>query len=471
MTIDKDVFSKQSASLKTAERKDLRGIKDYLTKAKIVALTQSPFIYSLLSSAEIKLVDNVPIAAVSKNGVLLVNPSGLMSVATTPKQAVSILLHEALHLGLGHYDRVGERDRRLYNIASDCVINNALAEHGFMIDLPIYERGLVNPKVINNITHVSVNDIKKMDAEAIYNSLDKQAKQPDPLGPPGPSGPLKPGLPQPGAVDKIASKAGFGDKAEDLHDKDVKEEEGETIQEGSPEVYRKVNDEKELDYKKALAKAKVQSAMQAGTIPAGLDRLIDELLEPKVDWHSQLKAHLSRGLGSLVISTWRIPSRRFPYSPGKQMVTKPTAWALVDTSGSISEENLKRFLTEMYSISRAVQVPIKVMCFDAAAYEIHEAKTPGEIVTKVMPKIKGGGGTEIEPALKALLERKNFKRDDAVVVMSDGDIFDLKEDEVQNNFKKIASNASSLIFLSTLRTREDLSKDLPVTTKILEVKD
>jgi len=162
------------------EEKAISQVKKYLATAKVVALSKSPFLYSILSGSEIRLTNKVPVAAVDRNGVLYINPKGLQEVAPEPKQGVSLLLHETLHIALGHFKRLTgpQVNYKVANIAEDAVINNALAESGYLIDLPIYKEGkLVDMRTISNMTDKSFSDIKDNDAEEIYDELMGKAKQ------------------------------------------------------------------------------------------------------------------------------------------------------------------------------------------------------------------------------------------------------------------------------------------------------
>lgn len=465
-------------------------LKKYLSTAKVVALSKSPFLYSVLNGLEIRTTDKVPVAAVDANGVLYLNPKGIMEVAPLPKQGVSLLLHEALHCALGHFKRLSgpNINHTVANIAEDAVINNALEESGYLIDLPIYKEGkLVDMRTISNMTGKPISELKDKDAEEIYDMLMKDAMQKQKQR--GQKADQKSAGQQ---IEQDASRyGGWSDESADTSlgkGKEIepadkgkigKQEagEGNVLQKGHPDVYKQnpITGEKEYDPKAALNKAKVDSEMMGkgvGTLPAGLARIVNKLTESKVDWRSQLRTQLQRGLGSLIISSWQVPSRRWGESyPGTKMVTKPDVWCIVDTSGSISQEQLEQFMAEVYSISRNFGVPVHVLPFDAQYYEILTARRPDEVVRKVMMKMKGGGGTEIEPAITHLLEEKKFKPKDAVVIMSDGDIFDLGRTSVKDKMNRLANNSSTFIFLTVRRPKEELRPHLPQQTKLLEVRD
>ena len=489
------------------EAGDVARLKKYLQQAKVVALNQSPFIYSLLSGIEIRTTDKVPIAGINPHGILYLNPKRFLEIAPEPKQGISILLHEALHTGFGHFKRVGNKNPEAYNWAGDAVINNALIKSGYLIDLPIYKaRQMIDMRTIHEITKKDIKDLETLDADDIYDELMKNAK-PQQKGQKGQSGQSQKGQKpengdgegedgedgENGETDSsgIPKPSGWGKDSGDIGNKNTpkdepgkpgqEEKEGkgkdkDIIQEGNRDLYKEDPNtgKKTYDHKRALNKAKVDSEMLGhgmGTLPLGMQRIINQLTKPKVDWRSQLRSSLNNGIGSLITTTWQYSSRRFgELVPGTKMYTKPTVWCLIDTSGSISEPMLNQFMSEVYGISKQYQVPVKVMSFDASAYELVEGRTPGEIISKVLPKISGGGGTEIETAMNGVLEHHKFKSPDAFVIMSDGDIFDLNKPIVQKYLKTVSEKASTALFLSTRKTREELSKELPPRMKILEVR-
>jgi hypothetical protein len=354
-------------------------------------------------------------------------------------------------------------------------------------------------ETISTITNKSVGELKDKDAEEIYDTLMGKAKQQQKgqgqqqkgqgqgqqqQQQQGQGGQQGQGDIGNQITQEAEKEGGWGEKSMDTalgKGKELGEDsegEGNVVQKGNPDLYKRdpVTGEKEYDNKAGLNKAKVDAEMLGkgmGTMPSGLARMVNKLTEAKVNWRSQLRTQLSRGLGSLVVSSWQVPSRRwgdYDY-PGTRMVTKPNVFAVLDTSGSISEEQLEQFLSEVYSISRNYGGRVSVLPFDAEEYEIVEARTPSDIIHKVIPKMKGGGGTEIEPAITHLLNERKFRPKDAVVIMSDGDIFDIEKNSVKDKMNRLANNSSCFIFLTIRRPKEELRPLLPRQTKLLEVSD
>jgi len=207
-----------------------------------------------------------------------------------------------------------------------------------------------------------------------------------------------------------------------------------------------------------------QSAKMAGNLPLGLERVFERLLKPKVRWNTLLKCFIREAYGRLEQSTWLRPNRRgIPLIPGKIYLAQPRVWCLIDTSGSISEQELNQFISEVYAITQQLGVEVTVICWDAEAYEPVEARSPSDVVTKVARKIRGGGGTVIAPALRKTL--KQMRRFDIVTVLTDGEIFDIEDSETQRLLQQVLWKSSVFVFVTTYRVPK-----LPSGVRVVSMK-
>jgi hypothetical protein len=68
-------------------------------------------------------------------------------------------------------------------------------------------------------------------------------------------------------------------------------------------------------------------------------------------------------------------------------------------------------------------------------------------MNKFASRLRGWGGTEIYPWLERV--NKTMKMRDLVVVMSDGQIWDIDYQRTQELLRKVASKASVAIFVTT----------------------
>ena len=219
-------------------------------------------------------------------------------------------------------------------------------------------------------------------------------------------------------------------------------EEGRVLNEGDPEdvsvasaedVERRV----ERKYTEAVIVAKM-----AGRIPGWAERVLSEILKPKVQWRRLLRALLTKGMGKKVKRTWSRPSRKHPSFPGKELLKAEKVVILVDTSGSIGERELQQFLTEVYAIVKEV-AEVVVVPWDAVVYEEQIIRRSSDIKGI---KIKGGGGTVIRPALE-LVDRKY--PDSMIVILSDWHIADISEYGTEELLKR---NAGRIVAVTTSAT-------------------
>jgi predicted metal-dependent peptidase len=158
----------------------------------------------------------------------------------------------------------------------------------------------------------------------------------------------------------------------------------------------------EQDWKAVVAQAAVSSAGR-GYMPAELESIISNILNPRVDWRTVLWQFVNATAKDDY--RWSPPNRRHihrgMYLPSLKSEEVEIAVA-VDTSGSIGDDMLKAFISEVQSI---LELNMKVTLYyiecDAAVHKFLELMN-GQNVLEVVGKIKGRGGTDFRPAFKAL---------------------------------------------------------------------
>lgn len=268
-----------------------------------------------------------------------------------PEEQLFLLVHEALHVAYMHMMRLSGRDMRKWNWACDYVINLHLVERGFKIP----SVGLLDHKY------------KGMRAEQIYDLL--------------------PNDPPPELM-------------EDLVESD---EDHEAI---------------ERDIQDILIRASMQAKMagdKPGTIPGEIEIFLQKLLNPKLPWDKLMRKWLQKF--AKTDYSWRKPNRRFfpkfhlPSLHGVKMINAAIA---VDTSGSVTDEEFHRAVSETYGMINLLR-PEKVtfIQFDTNIKSVDEIKTAGDMMNI---KFTGRGGTLIEP----VLEWANAEKPELLLVFSDG---------------------------------------------------
>ena len=408
-----------------------------LVKARLRLLEEQPFFGVLSTYLQLREDKRIRTAAVTETlDTLLYNPDFIEGL--NDKQTEFLFAHEVLHLVLDHFDRRGDRNDiavtpdgeilPLWNIATDYAVNSVLVEEG-VGEMP--EGGLHDPS------------FAKQDAEKIYEQIKSTARTVSVPSPDGESGEGDgDGDGEGGGGDGDQSSGGGQGQSADGEDQSSSKKEGYKVENGTLDQHPDLNkadklnktdkssssssgksDQKTVEdlkrewLRRAVSAAQV--AKQQGKLPAGLETLVEALTTPQVDW----RAYLARFLRSAAKDDYSYshPDRRFVsqgiYMPDLHTETCEIVVA-VDTSGSISNEELTQFLSEVAEISATIpSIRLHLICCDAEVqsyqvFEGYEAFDFREV------KLKGRGGTDFRPVFDFIEE--NAISPDALVYLTDG---------------------------------------------------
>jgi len=178
----------------------------------------------------------------------------------------------------------------------------------------------------------------------------------------------------------------------------------------SKEVKKLVEDQ----LKHQLKQVAEQVKKSRGTIPGELKDIIDNILKkvpPIFNWKAYLRRMLGHGYEIYTKSTRKVPSFRFEDSSSLKIRKRQNILVGVDTSGSVSEKELKEFFQEIYHVWKA-KATIDVLECDAQTYPVKPYKG------KFDGKVSGRGGTDFEPVIKYYND--HIERYDLCVFFTDG---------------------------------------------------
>lgn len=183
---------------------------------------------------------------------------------------------------------------------------------------------------------------------------------------------------------------------------------------------------------KAKKMAVLEARRNAGFLPGRAFRQINSLVEIKVPWEKAVKTKMKEHIDDTnVLSSWSKASRRNSGYPGNFRLGKGDVWLLTDTSGSVSDEDLRNMVgVGLNYIKKNSNKKLKLIPWDANAYQEIIVKNNNDL--DKISKIKGGGGTRVQPALEAVLRNKReggLKRSDVVVICTDSELFISEEKE------------------------------------------
>jgi predicted metal-dependent peptidase len=181
------------------------------------------------------------------------------------------------------------------------------------------------------------------------------------------------------------------------------------------------NGRNEIEWKTAIAGA-AASARAQGKLPAALERLLEEVLNPQVDWSEKVIGWFNRKPGGGTYD-WRKADRRFItrniIAPARSGFGAGPIVVAIDTSGSIGQKELSVFFGEMFGILDDVRPTcIHVIWCDAAVNRVDEIHDTADLLELRMKKAPGGGGTAFEPVFDKVVELGI--EPDALIYLTDG---------------------------------------------------
>ncbi|MFO8153974.1 MAG: VWA-like domain-containing protein [Thioalkalivibrio sp.] len=327
-----------------------------------------------------------------------------------------VLAQQALHCALLHFARRGHRIRNRWDLACDFAVNPILIHDGLTAP----------PDTLYSA------EFEGMTAEEIYPLLQDDETEPSPdenledtpgerqRGPDDPTPAREEQRPDGEDKDRDEDRDEGEDTGTD-RDGDEDRDRGESRgpesgteeqaqprerEDGYPQgahepppLSAQERETLEVQWKQRLAGA-AQQAMQAGKLSRDLARLVDYVLAPKLPWR-MLLAHYMTAQARDDYSYMRPSSRRGEPAilPSLRSQQVDVVIAL-DTSGSISREEMLEFLSEIDAIKGQIRARVVLQACDARLNPdgpwIFEAWE-----RLVMPEsFKGGGGTDFRPVFE-----------------------------------------------------------------------
>ena len=348
-------------------------IVEKLTTAREGLLLKAPFFGNMATRMQLKdASDWCPTAAT--NGRDFYYNKDFVSQLSV-KKLEFLFGHEILHCVLDHFGRAGSRDRRLCNIAQDFAVNQIL----------------VDERVGEKITEVQIcldSKYRGMAWEEIYDDLYEKAEKISMEDLMKELGDL---------LDEHINEDGQSGKGNG--DKDDKEGKGPGGM--SKEEAQKIRDE--------IKEAMIQSAAAAGAgkVPAGIQRLIKDLTEPKMNWRQIVRQEIQ----SIVRNDYSFvrPSRKGWQTgailPGMIPDTTIDVAIAIDMSGSIGDEDATTFLSEVKGIMDQYEdFKITLFCFDTEIYN-PQVITQDNAMDLLDYEPQGGGGTDFEACFNFMKEQ------------------------------------------------------------------
>ena len=314
-----------------------------------------------------------------------------------------VVLHENLHKAFRHlttWKKLHDENHQLANAACDYVINLKLK------DLDPSERTIAMPRWADGELKGQPMGLvderfRGMHAKQVFDILKQEQKD-------------KCSGNDEGDGESAGGNSGGKGTSEgfDEHDWDGAREMTET---------EKKDLEREID--QAIRQGVMAHQKIAGTGGGDLDRDLLDLLEPKVDWREMLREFVKSTCHAKDTSSWRRVNRRFlsagTYMPSLIGEKVGHLTIAVDTSGSVGQEELSGFLTEVKGIAEEVkpsQVDLIYWDSRVAGHEEYTENMIGDIINSTKPR--GGGGTSPSCVSEYLKDKRIAP--ECIIMLTDG---------------------------------------------------
>jgi len=348
--------------------------------------TNGVFYASLISQMRRIPLEGEKAKALSTCGVTIKN--GRIELYWNPKffetltldEARAVLEHECNHIVRDHIPRFKDKDQNIGNLATDLAQNQ-------------YIQGLPKDCVMLDKFPKEWKLKEKESAEYYYDEMMKHANKISVSK--NPDGSYHVTIKDP----KGKTIAEF-----DVNDMDGSEWKDSDTSELSKEVVRQ-----------AVKEAVDQMKRSQGTLPAGLEVAVNEILQPpKISWNQLLRQYIAASIKSGSRQSWKKPNRRFGATQKGRLADHIIAISVgLDTSGSIGPDDYKIFFSELRSIQECYKADINILECDAEVqrhYKLNRYK-------KGNRSVKGGGGTDFTPMFDYLKNKKI--RTDVFIVFTD----------------------------------------------------
>ena len=152
-----------------------------------------------------------------------------------------------------------------------------------------------------------------------------------------------------------------------------------------------------------------------GTLPGEIEQALQKMkVKAQVPWEVLLEGYISDQYEIVPLRSFRRSARRHEdIFPGKKLDAMHRVVVATDSSGSVSDDELKLFVREIDRIVEALEVPVKWVQCDAMVHDVLEY----EDVWSMKFNVRGRGGTDFQPIIDYCVQ----ERVPHVVLFTDGE--------------------------------------------------
>jgi predicted metal-dependent peptidase len=353
-------------------------VQDKVARTTKTLIFTEPFYGLFLIGINKTYSEQIPTAGVSKHNIgiqLTINPEFYNDLSEDHRYG--LIKHELLHIAFGHLLlRDLYSNHKLFNIAADLEINQ------YILESKLPTGGLL-------LSSFPELDLPTKAGTKKYYELLEQAQE-DGSCP---------------SLDALMNK--MDGESEYCHST---WNEFDNLSEPDKKLLQK-----QVEHQ--LKESAEQTVKKCGSIPGEMSDIISRLLhiEPaKFDW----KGYLRRFVGnSSIVYTKKLRrkyNKRYAANPGLKIKFKNHILVGVDTSGSVNNEELKEFFSELTHMHKTGH-KISVAQCDTSLRSIEEFQPKKDW------EIHGRGGTSFQPVIDHYNERKGVYT--ALIYLTDGEAY------------------------------------------------
>ena len=325
-----------------------------------------------------------------------------------------LIMHETLHVALKHVPRhkdLFKDNAKLANFSADFVVNDIIKNLPDQTNCCLPDGALYNSMFHNWSVREVYNYLKKEKEE-----LDKGKQEGNQGGKPE-SGDGQ-GQGEKGKPESINSPKGETDikkLLENMNDFDsIDEHDWDSLDDITIDELKKL----EGNIDQALR----QGGILAGRFGAKVPRAIGDLLEPKVDWREVLREFVTSTTRGKDEFTWRKMNKRHLandiYLPSLENESMGEVVVAIDTSGSIGNEQISEFASELASIcDNCMPEKVRVLWWDTQVHGEQIFENDYQDIAKMLKPL-GGGGTRVS-CVNEYINKEGIKAE-CVLVFTDG---------------------------------------------------
>jgi len=359
---------------------DKKTFEKCLSNANVLLMNKSSLLYfgilayamkkEILTQEETVKKTGMPALAFTDGKTI----SYMITDTTNEHDLIFLTMHELLHIISDHVGRKGSRDRIIWNLAVDHVVNRALIAMSSKFNYIRRIEGTVffedvhkdNPKILPEDLYDILNE--KIEKKTITITM-------------------KPCPGDGGEGGKQIIEVQYGDKKMTAgHDSEA------------PDGQNK--EEFEKNVKEMIQKAKAiwnSPAIDKGNVPSDVTDYLDEIFEVELPWYEILQSAIMYQTQSCEEPSW---ARKNPYirvatlPAYNEGVSTMTLIAVMDTSASITDDDLKIFAgVVLGSIKHFKSLIVYMHDVDVTQVLIFDREPTITEVTDKVRHIKGRGGT------------------------------------------------------------------------------